>query len=402
MGLQMVDSKRPFERLPTGNHGFEPVVTIELPDDTEGGCFRKYQLKRRMLMKMTTMRRITVAVFGMVMTSAFATASEVYVDARNGCDCKAGTTEAPVKTISKAYSLLRGKEGSQDAGGTIYLYPGTYLADKPIFLTPPSEASDATLTIEAVKLPGEKDWKPEDMPVLLTGSWQGDLGIPGGEVFTSIFVVQRNNVAIRGLKFLGYHQPNSRYIPIIRIQSELNNLKVEQCMFVANIDVPIQVGILADGSGIQVDHCVFYNARNSVVFWRKGAASAKTGNRLAYCIVYGAYQSGVWTALEDEGFEFRNNVITKCRFAWIRNGDNHSDYKAENCVILDNEYEQGVAFTEDVVPEDFGLECINVKKEGTLEFGTVDEVDDPVPHDYLHLVPGSFGSELGAGLFVKD
>ena len=329
-------------------------------------------------------------------------ATEVYVDARNGCDCKAGTAAAPVKTIAKAYALLRGKGGTEDAGGTIYLYPGTYLADKPIFLKPPEEASDATLTFEAVKLPGEKDWKPEDMPVLLTGSWQGDLGIPGGEVFTSIFVVQRDNVALRGLKFMGYHQPNSRYIPIIRIQSELNNLKVEQCLFVANIDNPIQVAILADGSGIQVDHCVFRNARNSVVFWRKKGQEAKKGNRLTYSIVYGAYQSGVWTALDDEDFVFENNIITKCQFAWIRNGDNRADYKAENCVILDNEHEQGIAGMESVVPEDFGLECINVKKEGTLEFVTTDEVDDPVPYHYLHLVPASFGSEFGAGLFIKD
>ena len=353
-------------------------------------------------MKITTMRRIVVLFFCMAMTCAFTKATEVYVDARNGCDGNAGTADAPVKTISGAYSLLRDEKGIERVDDTVYLYPGTYLVEKPIFLMPPREASDAMLTIQAVKLPGENGWKPEDMPVILSGCRQGELGIPGFEVFTAVFFVQRDNVTIRGLKFFGYPQPNSRFIPIARFQGELDNLKVEQCLFVGDRDFPIQVGVLADGGGIQVSHCVFHNAKNSVVFWRKAGQEAKKGNRFTHSIVYGAYQSGMWTAFEDEDLVFKNNVITKCKHAWISNEANQSSYTAENCVIVDNEYEQARASYEGIYPADFDLKSINVKREGMLEFVTMGEVDEPVPYRYLHLTKDSPGSELQAGLFVGN
>jgi hypothetical protein len=44
---------------------------------------------------------------------------------------------------------------------------------------------------------------------------------------------------------------------------------------------------------------------------------------------------------------------------------------------------------------------VHVVKSGSVKLLNQDGIDVPVPRDYLHVAPGTAGSELGAGLFLN-
>ncbi len=111
-----------------------------------------------------------------------------------------------------------------------------------------------------------------------------------------------------GLKFHGYFYPNTRYFLIARFNKTKTDLSVQQRMFVGDENISqIQVGIIAHGNEINIDHCVFYKLRNTAVFFQDSGDGIKTGNSITNSIIYGAKQS-VWTAWPDKDFKFENNV----------------------------------------------------------------------------------------------
>jgi len=348
--------------------------------------------------------RFVFAVLVVAILATGAVAETLYVDSTNGNDTNPGTEEKPLKTINKAAQLTN---SSAEPGSTlIKMAPGLYSLTKAVvFENNRPYTKEKRLIIEATILPDDANWKPELMPVIIsTERLQRDENSKG-PIMTSGLKTEVNHVTIRGLKFLGSPVPGIRYYPVFREGKNLKDLVVSQCLFVCGRHaLAATVSILANGHKLVVDHCVFYNCRNPIVFWNAEGGISK-GNAMRYCIVDGAYTSGIWTCQTSEDLEFQHNIITRREYFWMRAPNNREKYRISNCVVTDNKYNSGYCTGGEIFgqtgPEVTFYES-NIVKTGevTLEMG--DGIDlPPLPRNYLHVQPNTLGSELGAGLFKK-
>ena len=320
----------------------------------------------------------------------------VYVDSNVGNDKNPGTRESPVFSVDKAVEIIKSK---QNNSYTIKINPGIYVLNKPVSVSTEKDITNKRIVIEATVLPDDSSWIPEKMPVIISISGKGE--VPGENYhFVVSFLINENNVTIRGLKFPGYFYPNTRYFPIARFNKSKTDLLVEQCLFVGDDDAShIQVGIIAHGNKIRIDHCIFYKARNSAVFWQDSGDGLKSGNGITNSIIYGASQSGVWTAWPDKDFLFKNNIVSNCKHFWIKNQENPTVYSIDSCLIVNNRFYQAIAGS-NVIPEKFELKENNVLKEGEIALRQKEaDVHKPLPIDYLHVIQSSPGYNLRAGLF---
>jgi hypothetical protein len=75
----------------------------------------------------------------------------------------------------------------------------------------------------------------------------------------------------------------------------------------------------------------------------------------------------------------------------------------ENCVIVNNQFYKVISDSLGVlVPGEFEIKEKNVTKEGQISLRLIENnVDQPLPIDYLHIIPGTLGYDIGAGLFKK-
>ncbi len=330
----------------------------------------------------------------------FIHAQAIYVDSNIGNDNNSGTKEAPVFSIHKAAEIIKNREND------IYIIkinPGIYVLDSPVSISTEKEMADKRIVIEASVLPDDTSWTPEQMPVIISNSVKGEVPDEYYHYVVSL-LINESNVTVRGIKFPGYFYPNTRYFPIARFNKEKTDLLVEQCLFIGDDDAShLQVGIIAHGNKIRADHCIFYKARNSVVFWQDSGDTIKTGNGITNSIIIGASQSGVWTAWPDKDFVFENNIVSACKHFWIKNSFNETEYSIENCVVVNNQYYQAVAGEEGVEPKEFVMKESNIIKEGEISLRKKEaDTDAPLPIDYLHIIPGSPGDNIGAGLFKLD
>jgi hypothetical protein len=320
----------------------------------------------------------------------------VYVDSNIGDDKNPGTKESPIYSIHKAVEIMKSKKNDICV---VKINPGIYVLESHVSVTTEKEMTNKRIVIEAVILPDDTTWTPEKMPIIVNSSKKGEIQ---GEDYSYVvsFLINESHVTIRGIKFHGYFYPNARYFPVARFNKTKTDLSVEQCMFVGDENAShIQVGIIAHGNEIKVDHCVFYNAKNSVVFWQDAGDNIKYGNSLSNSIIFGAFQSAVWTAWPDKDFKFENNIVSNCKHVWVKNFFNTAKYSIDNCVIVNNQYYRGVPYDSGVCPEEFEINEKNVTKEGNISLRLIDNIDDPFPVDYLHIIPGSLGYDIGAGLF---
>ena len=323
-------------------------------------------------------------------------AQTVYVDSNIGNDNNTGTEKAPLFSINKAAEIINRKDND------IYIMkinPGIYVLDKHILVATEKAMTDKHIVIEASVLPDDSTWTPEKMPIIVNSSKKGEIS---GEDYSYVisFLINESHVTIRGIKFHGYFYPNTRYFPIARFNKTKIGLLVEQCMFVGDKDAShIQVGIIAHGNEINVDHCVFYNVKNTVVFWEDAGDNIKYGNSLTNSIIFGAFQSAVWTAWPDKVFIFKNNIVSDCKHVWVKNSFNTTKYLVDNCVIVNNQYYKGVPNDAGVSLGKFEINEKNITKEGTISLRLIDNIDKPFPIDYLHIIPNSLGYSIGAGLF---
>jgi hypothetical protein len=282
------------------------------------------------------------------------------------------------------------------------LNPGIYVLESHIPVSTEKEMTDKRITIEASVLPDDKSWTPEQMPVIVSRSKKGE--IPESNNFVVSFLIDENHITIRGIKFHGYFYPNTRYFPIARFNKTKTDLLVEQCVFVGDEDISqIQAGIIANGNEISVNHCIFYKLRNTVVFFQDSGDGIKTGNGITNSIIYGANQ-GVWTACPDKDFKFENNIVSNCKNFWVKNYFNTTKtYSIDNCLIVNNQYYRMIADSAGLlVPGEFEIEEKNVTKTGEISLRTIkNDVDKPLPIDYLHIIPGTPGYDIGAGLFMN-
>ena len=329
-------------------------------------------------------------------------AQEVYVDSNIGNDQNPGTKEAPFFSIKKAVEIIRSRDNNIY---TIKINPGIYILDSHISVATEKEMNDKRIVIEASILPDDPFWAPEKMPVITSRAIKGE--ISDSYHFVVSFLIDESHVTIRGIKFHGYFYPNARYFPIARFNKTKTDLLVEQCMFVGETDnSQIQAGVIAHGNEIKIDHCLFYKVRNTVVFFQDSGNGIKTGNGITNSIIYGANQA-VWTGWPDKDFKFENNIVSNCRYVWVKNDFNPTKYSINNCIIVNNQYYKGVPDSERLRPGEFEINENNIIKKGEITLRLIDNddkplllsVDEPLPVDYLHVIPDSPGYEMGAGIF---
>jgi hypothetical protein len=331
-------------------------------------------------------------------SSLLASSREIYIDSKKGDDKSSGSQSQPLKTIGEAANRINADATTEAT--TIFLAEGVYVLIETATFRSDRFSEGNRLTIRAEVLPDDADWNPQRMPII-TAVIAGTLTPGDGEESRGL-EIETNHVTIEGLHFTGspvyYYidgKQNRRYYPIWRDGKNLNDLVVTQCLFAGNVDVmPIRVAVIANGDGLVVDHCVFYNCQNPVVFW-----SAQEGtsyhNAMRYCLVYEANYSGVWTTSQTgDDFEFHHNIIAKSRTAWIRDDKSTHHYRIHDCIFTENMKTTGSG-GDKVVNDDF-LKMENVQLSGVIEIEK-----DQSKNSYLQLKEGSFGSNLRVGLFKK-
>lgn len=330
--------------------------------------------------------------------SMIAQAQELYVNSSLGNDTNAGTAKQPLKTLNEA--VRRINIDNTKGAATIICAEGVYPLTETVLVNNDKFSRENRLTIRAGVMPGDVNWNPQRMPIIATM-------IPGkptpgdGEEAKGIDV-EVSHVTIEGLRFTGspayYYideRQSRRYYPVWREGQNLDDLVVTQCLFAGNVDVmPIRVAVIAKGNGLVVDHCVFFNCQNSVVFW-DGEAGKSNQNVMRYCLVYGSNYSGVWTTTSTgNDFEFHHNIIANSRTGWIRDNGSIHVYQIHDCIITDNGKFTGNG-GDKAIGDDF-LQKDNVRLSGKIEIEK-----DQGKNNYLQLKEGSFGFELNAGLIKK-
>ncbi|MHC4243437.1 MAG: hypothetical protein ACYSU4_13605, partial [Planctomycetota bacterium] len=336
---------------------------------------------------------------------ACSNAETISVDSKNGNDANPGTEQKPVKTIARAAAMIN---NSKDPGPTlIKIQPGVYVEDKPVvFDSKRPYTKQKRLIIQAAILPDAPEWKPTLMPIVLfTIEGQGN----ENEKHAPGLMMELSHVTIRGLKFLGDPRPRTCTYPIYRWGKDLEDLLVTQCLFIGDREaMPYNCSICANGHGLVVDHCVFYNCEIPIIFWNAEGGKSRN-NAMKYCIVDGADIAAVWVCQTDEDFEFHHNIITRSKYVWMRSPNNHKTYKLHDCIITENTYYSGYGTAKELLGQT-GSEAryaeSNIIKKGKviLQKDTIppslSSVD--MPRDYLNIVAGTLGSDLGAGLFRKE
>jgi hypothetical protein len=284
---------------------------------------------------------------------------------------------------------------------TIKVATGIYSLDKTVvFKNRRPYTEKNRLVIEATVLPDAPDWKPTLMPVILSVEDPRKPGRLNNHTETYSVKIKVSHVTIRGLKFLGNPLLNNWHACIERTGEGLDDLLVTQCMFVGNKNaLDIYCPAIATGDRFVIDHCIFHNCNASAVFWDGLEGIAGKGCAMRYCIVDGGYISGVWTCQTAEDFEFHHNIVTRCEHFWMRKAGDEQRYRINDCIVSNNKYFSGYG-TAAGASGRTGTEITYDEKNVTKEGQVVIEKDKRA-RNYLHVVPGTHGSDLSAGLFKK-
>ena len=332
------------------------------------------------------------------------TAQQLFVNAASGVDTNPRTREQPLRSVTEAARRINGDTTSKSS--EVIVAPGLYvLSQTALFKNSNAYTATDRLVIRAEVLPDDPAWHPQQMPTVVTAV---PLVADEAGEFGNGIQIEVNHATVQGLRFTGgldfyYKSPKQirRTYPIWRGGKNLDDLLVKQCVFVGDEQaMPLHVGVIANGHGLVLEHDVFYNVRNAVVFW---AAEGGTSHRNAMrnCLVYGASTSGIWTVETDgDDFDFRNNVIANSRIVWMRERGGTRRYKAVASVFTDNAnlaaYGAGAAGSITLTDSTFlSLQEMRLA-------GRVDLVMDRSERNYLHIREGSAGSEVKAGLFTQD
>lgn len=317
----------------------------------------------------------------------------IYVDAVKGSRQGRGTITDPLAGIEQAIALASGFGGEEPV--IIKIAPGLYTVSQEMEIRTGKKENDTThYFIESTIMPDDEGWTPEKMPIIQSVSTNNS---SVQFVHCVGFLVAKNNVHFRGLKFLGNANPIVKYYyPITRENPEAKGLEISQCYFVGEKNsAAIQGAIYAHGSGLMVDHSIFFNCKNALLLFLSIKNLSVTN-----CIINGSYEAAVWFGPYLEPFVFKNNIVTHCNFFWLRAKNTQPAYTFSNSIIAGNDHYLGYfgnpleAATGDSVNE------VHVQKTGKLLFSEVRT--EGLPADYLNLIPGSDGLELGAGIFKKS
>ena len=335
----------------------------------------------------------------------------IFIHPEFGNNENAGTRENPIKSLYEA--AVRINQANGKGAITIYLSDGIYGLDATVTFHPGNWhfTREARLTIRAELLPDDPEWNPGKMPVIVSTMplnfkpYGNEDPLKGASYGIQI---ETSHVTIQGLRAVGtpvHERPADGYVrrnyPIVREGRDLDDLRVTQCLFLGDKHaIPNHLAILASGQGVVVDHCVFYNVKDAVVFWNSDRPAERC--EMHHNLVVGNYGAAVWTWSAAEDFKYYNNVVAKANVFWILNKDEKNAYNLSNSMVIG--YNELV--NKGGGPKDFGTksdprklklgEGVIIRKDGKIELE-----EDQTKRDYLHLKPGSLGSDLGAGLFTK-
>ena len=386
----------------------KPVKNKLLEHDHPAGysATMKYLDLRRILINSPISTRLVKAVpVWVLLASAIGplTAQQLFVNAASGVDTNLGTQERPLRSLTEAARRINADTTIKSS--EVIVAPGLYvLSQTALFKNSKAYTATDRLVIRAELLPDDPKWHPQQMPTVVTAV---PLVADGGGESGNGIQIEVNHATIQGLRFTGgldfyYKNPTQtrRTYPIWRGGKNLDDLLVKQCVFMGDDQaMTLHVGVIANGHGLVLEHDVFYNVRNAVVFWNaEGGTSHR--NAMRNCLVYGASVSGIWTVETDgDDFDFRNNVIANSRVAWIREQGGTRRYKAIASVFADNTNmaAYGVAAGSFTLTDSSFLTLQEMRLAGK-----VDLVTNRSERDYLHIRSGSAGSEVKAGLFTKD
>lgn len=354
----------------------------------------------------------------------------IYVNPASGADTNSGAKESPLRTVTGAARRVNQSSGS--GAMTMVLSEGIHAVGETTLLKPERRSFSKTerLTIRAEVLPDDPEWNTGRMPTLihtmpLSQTWNGRPDPLGG--VADGMLIETSHVTIQGLKILGMPVVESpkpglirRLYGINRPSRDLEDLEIAQCLFAGDeVTNPSHVGIIANGNGVNVHHCVFRGLKISVVYWTPGS----TGHTMRNCLCHALYGSAVWTAGIAEDFEYRNNVVEDCNYVWT--------YQAGASALADaggrgvRQAAPSPAKSQErnhyKVVDSFFANNRRLAGSGTgarLEYQDIDSSflelagtkvsDQPVAleHDqtkrnYLHPVAGSEAAKIGAGLFLR-
>ena len=336
----------------------------------------------------------------------------VYLNPELGNDGNSGAKESPLRTLYEAARRINAANGK--GAVTVYLSEGIYGLDATVTFHPVNWrfSKEGRLTIRATVLPDDAGWDPAKMPVIVSTM---PLNFkPGGSEDplkgTSYGIqIETSHVTIQGLRVLGtpvHERPAAGYVrrnyPIVREGQDLDDLRVTQCLFIGDRHaIPNHVAVLASGHGVVVDHCVFYNVKDAVVFWHSDRPAERC--EMHHNLMVGNYGGAVWAWSPAEDFKYYNNAVDNANIFWVLDEEAQRTYKLSNSMVLG--YKELVH--KGGGPADLGVKAdpkkLKFGKDVTVrkEAAGVEIEEDQTKRGYLHLKPGSRGANLGAGLFTK-
>jgi hypothetical protein len=349
------------------------------------------------------MKTIKFIIALLFITNKFAAfGSSIYINAVNGNDQNTGTKALPLKSINEAAKRIN--ETNTAGPEEVILSEGIYVLTQTALFKNDKFSASNRLTIRAEYNPDDAGWSPDKMPVIVTL-----VPLSAGDEAKGL-QMEVSHVTIEGLKFMGspdYSYKSATLIrrsyPLWREGKSLSDLVVTQCLFAGNADIlPLHVGVIANGSGLVIDHCVFFNCRNPVVYWKTNGTPS-TGNAMRYCLVYQCTFSGIWTTKDTDGpdFQFENNIIAECQTAWIRERGSTVAYTIRNSILSGNKRIAGfgagpLSATDTSTVNFLKMEAVRVNPPGSIKIEK-----DQSKRNYLQVADGSLGSELQTGLFKK-
>lgn len=329
--------------------------------------------------------------------AAMASAEVLYVDGRLGRDNQTGTQSQPLKTLAQAARRINASAAPGPA--TVKVAPGVYSLDRSVVLeNQRSYTEQDRLTIEAAIVPDDPNWSLARMPVLLSIEDPRRGGDLTGRTETYSVETRTSHVTIRGLRFLGNPLPNNWHCCISRIGKDLDDLLVTQCLFQGDpAGLDIYCAALATGDRFVVDHSVFRQCHACVVFWDGPEGIGGKQCAMRYCLVEGASLAGVWTCRTRDDLEFHHNVVTGSEYFWLRKAGDSIPYRLQDCIVTDVRHYSGYGVesgpTGPTGPE------VTYEEHNVLKQGRVILEPNKRSRNYLHVVPGTLGSDLSAGLF---
>lgn len=319
----------------------------------------------------------------------------LYVDVNKGKPFARGTIEEPLLSVEEAVNMANKFRGDKPV--VIKLAPGLYTLTHLLIIAGNRISDTNTYSLEALIMPDDTDWLPSRMPVIQVTA---DSNRAGKLQHASIAVqVERNNVSIKGIKFLGNPNPASEYFYAIeRKNKTLKHLEISQCYFIGEKNsAAIQGAIFAQGESIHITRCIFYNCKNAILSFLNVRNFS-----LTHSIIYGAYEGAFWFGYAEDAnlpFTFQNNIIANSNYAIVGYKGTHRNYVFSNSLFVDNKYYLG--FNGDTVEPDIVNKPTenNIQKTGKVILNEV--IAEGIPKNHLNLSSASAGKDIDAGIFMK-